>query len=327
MAKLFFSYCHADEALRDRLEKHLSLMKNQGLIETWHDRGINAGDDIDSSIDVNLESSDIILLLVTADFLASRYCFSVEMSRALERQREGGARVIAVILEPCDWKSAPFGKSLVVPKDGKAVTTWANQAEAWTDITKQIRVVVEQASGQSASMTSSASPTESISASARVVATQGAIAPRPRSSNLGITKEFTDFDKDEFLHNAFSFMGKFFQDSLDELVVRNPGIQTRFQPIDGQRFSATVYRAGKSIAECTISIAGYGSRSTMLTFSYSANAAPGSSNEMLSVNFDPQAIFFKPLDMQSHRGLRHSQLSEQGASEYYWDLFIEPLQR
>jgi hypothetical protein len=71
MAKLFFSYCHVDEALRDRLEVHLSLMRNQGLISTWHDRGIVAGSNIDEAIDANLESADVILLLVSADFLDS----------------------------------------------------------------------------------------------------------------------------------------------------------------------------------------------------------------------------------------------------------------
>lgn len=329
MAKLFFSYCHVDEALRDRLEKHLSMMKNQGLIETWHDRGIMAGDDLDTSIDVNLETSDIILLLVTADFLASKYCFSKEMKRALERQREGTARVIAVILEHCDWQSAPFAKSLVVPKDGKPVTSWANEAEAWTDVTKQIRTVVEQTPPPTAMPERRARPPGSPASEGGAEFVHGlkTAAPRPRSSNLRITKEFTDFDKDKFLQDAFVYMGKFFHESLDELAARNPDIQTRYQQINAQRFSAIAYRGGKTVAECSVSIAGYGGRDSMLTFSYQANAAPGTSNEMLSVAYDTQAIFFKPLGMQSFGGQLEAQLSEQGASEYYWGLFIEPLQR
>jgi hypothetical protein len=330
MAKLFFSYCHVDEALRDRLEKHLSMMKNQGLIETWHDRGIMAGDDLDTSIDANLESADIILLLVTADFLASKYCFSIEMKRALERQREGTARVIAVILEHCDWQSAPFAKSLVVPKDGKPVTAWANEAEAWTDVTKQIRTVVEQAPPSTVTRERPLNPLDCRSGAMGNDSTNGrefANSPAPRSSNLRITKEFTDFDKDKFIHDAFSYMGKFFESSLEELAARNPGIQTRFVPLSPERFSATVYRAGKIVAECSVSVGGFGARNTMLTFSYQANAAPGTSNEMLTVAFDSQAIFFKSLGMQSFGSKRDAELSEQGASEYYWDLFIQPLQR
>lgn len=288
-----------------------------------------AGDDLDASIDANLETSDIILLLVTADFLASNYCFSKEMKRALERQREGTARVIAVILEHCDWQSAPFSKSLVVPKDGKPVTSWANEAEAWTDVTKQIRTVVEQTprptvmSGQRAAPLSSSAGVDGAESGQRLETA----APRSRSSNLRITKEFTDFDKDKFLQDAFVYMGKFFHESLDELAARNPGIQSRYQQINAERFSAIAYRGGKTVAECSVKIAGYGGRDSMLTFSYQANAAPSTSNEMLSVAFDSQAIFFKPLGMQSFRGQFETQLSEQGASEYYWGLFIEPLQR
>jgi hypothetical protein len=144
MAKLFFSYCHVDEILRNRLEVHLAMLKHQGLIEAWHDRRILAGSDLDEAIDKNLEEADIILLLVSSDFLASTYCFTREMGRALERHRERTARVIPVILSPCDWRSSPLKSLLAVPTDGKPVTTWSNQAEALYDVTRQIRHAVEE---------------------------------------------------------------------------------------------------------------------------------------------------------------------------------------
>jgi hypothetical protein len=215
MAKLFFSYCHADEALRDRLEVHLALMKSQGLIETWHDRAITAGSVVDAAIDANLESADVILLLVSADFNASWYCFSVEMKRALERNAAGTARVIPVILEPCDWRTAPFGKLLAVPKDGKAVTTWANQAEAWTDVTRQIRKAIEELPRTTPK--ANVDTNDSVWATGQRGAAFGAPAAngddvrqstevRPRSSNLRLKKEFTDFDRDKFLHDTFSYV-------------------------------------------------------------------------------------------------------------------------
>lgn len=133
----------------------MSLLKNQNLIETWHDRRILAGSNIDESIDAGLETADVILLLIGADFIGSWYCYSVEMRRVLERHQLGEARVIPVIIEPCDWHSAPFGKLLAVPKDGKAVTTWANQAEAWTDVAKQIRKAMQETATSRASGPSS----------------------------------------------------------------------------------------------------------------------------------------------------------------------------
>ena len=85
MVKVFFSYSHRDESLRDELEVHLSALKRQGIIDTWHDRRIGSGKEIDSEISQNLEDANIILLLVSPYFIASDYCYDVEMTRALEK--------------------------------------------------------------------------------------------------------------------------------------------------------------------------------------------------------------------------------------------------
>jgi hypothetical protein len=143
MAKVFFSYSHKDEWLRDLLDTHLSMLKNEGLIEIWHDRRIEAGNDIDASIDHNLEEADIILLLISSDFLSSRYCWGIEVKRAMERHAAATARVIPVILRACDWHSAPFGKLLATPTDGKAITTWPNLDEAFLDVVRKIREAVK----------------------------------------------------------------------------------------------------------------------------------------------------------------------------------------
>ena len=146
MAKVFFSYSHKDEALRDQLETHLALLKNQGLIESWHDRRIVAGSEVDQSISEAMESSDVILLLISADFLASPYCYSREMKRAMERHDAKEARVIPVILRDCDWHSAPFGKLVAAPRDGKPVTLWPDIDQAFADVAKQVRRAVEEQS-------------------------------------------------------------------------------------------------------------------------------------------------------------------------------------
>lgn len=136
MLTVFFSYCHADEALRDQLERQLKILQRQGLLETWHDRRIQAGQEFAGEIDAHIEAAQIILLLVSPDFLNSNYCYEIEMARALERHAAGDATVIPVILRDCLWHKAPFGKLLATPTDGRPVTQWP-------DIDQAFRLVAE----------------------------------------------------------------------------------------------------------------------------------------------------------------------------------------
>ena len=137
--KLFFSYSHADEELRNRLEVHLAPLKHQGLIDTWHDRRIAAGDVFDNVISAELEDAKLILLLVSSDFIASRYCYEVETERALERHETNEARVIPIVLRPCDWHGLPFGTLLALPTDGKPITRWENIDEAFLSVVQGIK--------------------------------------------------------------------------------------------------------------------------------------------------------------------------------------------
>nr|VFK28992.1 MAG: TIR domain-containing protein [Candidatus Kentron sp. MB] len=143
--KLFYSYSHKDEDAREQLETHLSILKRQGVITEWHDRKITAGMEWADEISNALESADIILLLVSADFLASAYCYDKEMARALERHEEGSARVIPVILRTCDWQyGTPFGRLQALPKDARPANTWEHRDEAFTNIVQGIRKAAMQ---------------------------------------------------------------------------------------------------------------------------------------------------------------------------------------
>jgi hypothetical protein len=142
--KLFYSYSHKDEALRDRLEIHLKLLQRQGVIDTWHDRKIDIGKEWENAINENLETADIILLLISADFLASDYCWDVEIKRAMQRHNEKSAVVIPIKLRPCDTKGTAFMALQGLPKDFKPVIQWEHQDEAFTNIAEGIRTVAER---------------------------------------------------------------------------------------------------------------------------------------------------------------------------------------
>ncbi|MDJ0717126.1 MAG: SUMF1/EgtB/PvdO family nonheme iron enzyme [Prochloraceae cyanobacterium] len=141
--KLFISYSHRDEPLRQQLDKHLAPLKGQKVIEAWHDRQIQAGMNWADQIDNNLKQADIILLLVSPDFVVSNYCFNIELKEAMKRHENGEAIVVPVILEPCDWSWLPFSKLQAFPKDAKAIATWENKNEAFLDVAKGIRKVAQ----------------------------------------------------------------------------------------------------------------------------------------------------------------------------------------
>lgn len=141
--EVFISYSHKDEDLREELDIHLSNLKQQGKIAAWHDRAIEAGAEWEAEIKGRLESAHLILLLISPRFMASKYCYDKEMQRAMERHEAGTARVIPIILKPVDWKDTPFSKLQVLPRDGKPITTWNNQDEAFLNVVEGIRQSVE----------------------------------------------------------------------------------------------------------------------------------------------------------------------------------------
>lgn len=142
--KLFYSYSHKDEEFRIELEKHLSIFKRQELISEWHDRNISAGDEWENKIDVNIKQADVILLLISSDFIASDYCYDKEVKLAIERHEKGEARVIPIIIRHVNWEDAPFGKLQALPLDGKPVKSWEDQDEAFKNITIGIRNIIKE---------------------------------------------------------------------------------------------------------------------------------------------------------------------------------------
>ena len=316
MIDVFMVYSHKDEALRDELEGHLSLVKRQQIINVWHDRRIGAGKNIDASIDKEFENCQIILLLVSSYFLESDYCFNIEMARALEKHEEGSACVIPIILRPSDWKSGPFGRLNALPKDGKPVTKYADQHEAFLEIVEGVRKVATELAGKGL-------PSAPVVAEPTVMTPKESITPA-RSSNLRTKKTFSDRDKDKFYKDGYEYIGNFFEASLSELKNRNGDVEFEFTPIDSMRFSAVIYRNGKAQSHCTVRL----DRANWqgITFLPGEDRGSGSSfTHMLVVGDDGYSLFFRSGFGGSHEKDEH--LTFQGAAELLWALFIEPLQR
>jgi tetratricopeptide (TPR) repeat protein len=141
--EVFCSFAEADEIWMRLLETHLSLLKHQGLIAISHRRLVLPGSDWTHALDAHLESASVILLLVSADFMASDYCFGIEMERALARQKAGEVWIIPILVRPVDWENAPFKHLSVLPTNAQPITRWSNQDEAYKNIVQGIRAVLE----------------------------------------------------------------------------------------------------------------------------------------------------------------------------------------
>ena len=123
--EVFYSYARQDEKWQTELEKHLTNLKRQKLIVGWNMREISAGTDWEDEIHTHLNTAHLILLLISPDFLASDYCYSVEMTRAMERYEAEEAVVIPLFLRPVDYQGTPFEKLQGLPRNGKPLSAMA----------------------------------------------------------------------------------------------------------------------------------------------------------------------------------------------------------
>jgi len=142
--KVFISYSHKDDSFRESLETHLSLLKRNGIVSTWSDRAITPGQKWGQAIDDNLEESDIILFLVSSDFIASDYCIDIEVKRAIEKHKNGDAIVVPIIVRVCDWRESVLGELQALPKEAIAVSKWGDEDEAWLDVVEGLKRSIEK---------------------------------------------------------------------------------------------------------------------------------------------------------------------------------------
>lgn len=314
MVKAFLSYSHQDQHYRDELETRLAMLKREGLVELWHDQRIGAGEPIDTTIAQQLESAELVLLLVSHHFLASDYCYEREMKNALERHSSGIARVVPIILSPCDWLHSPLASLRATPPDGRPITKFPDINEAFQLVVDDIR----RAATELSPLAAGGGPTRP---GPEPVIT---VVSKPRSSNLRVRREFTEKERDEFLEESFEYVANFFEESLSELDRRNPGVEGRYRREDKAHFSAAVYRAGAKESSCRIWIAD--DQPTGLRYAEGQHFTDRSYNECIEVRADGQLLALEPTMGPILSAQPQKRLSQQGAAEYLWGRFIAPLQ-
>lgn len=147
LVQIFIAYSRKDARLLGKLRTHLTPLTRGGEVKVWYDGEIRPGKEWEKEIKTHLHTSDIILLLVSADAIASNYFYDKEMPDALLRHEKGEAIVVPVILRPCDWQQTPLGFLQALPKDGLPVTDWKNWDKAFEDVAVALRKIVEERQG------------------------------------------------------------------------------------------------------------------------------------------------------------------------------------
>lgn len=147
--RAFISYSHKDEKFRAELEKQLLILQQEQILESWSDRQLLPGQEWDGVINENLRSANLILLLVSADFLVSKYIRETEIRLAMDKQKAGEARVIPIILDETVWTGQPFAGLQALPSGAKPVSAWRSRRRAAADVAAGIRALGPSGPGRS----------------------------------------------------------------------------------------------------------------------------------------------------------------------------------
>ena len=216
---LFYSYSHKDKAYRDKLKTHLSLMRRERLISEWYDQDILPGQEWSDEINKHLKTADIILLLVSPDFIDSDYCYTMEMEFAIRRYEAGEAWVIPIILKPCEWRHSPLKRLQALPYRAKPVTSsyWHNQDDAFNDIAQGIRKVANNIRKSKGGKIATLKDEHTVT----VPTTQSLPGTKSRSLNKLLQKKREDRSIGEKLQEARELIAKCF--SVSEIGKRTKG--------------------------------------------------------------------------------------------------------
>lgn len=138
IAKAFVAYSHLDARFRHELEDQLKLLSRKGKLEWWSEQQLIPGEEKYATLNDKLMEADLILLLISIHFLADDFCWSQQLKKAIERHDNGEAIVVPVFVRPCAWEGTPIQKLQGVPTNGKAISSWPDKHEGWTEVAREI---------------------------------------------------------------------------------------------------------------------------------------------------------------------------------------------
>lgn len=298
----FVSYSHVDERFLDRLNKHLAVLRREGVLGQWFDQKILAGGKIDAEISRELENSNLFLALVSADFLASNYCYEREFSRAIELEEAGKLRIIPIVVEPCEWQRTPLQRYKALPKDGKAVSEWTSQDNAWLNVVSEIRKVIEQGDWRERTPKTS-------------------VDTKVKGQKYRLKRHFDEVDRMNFRDTAFAELRDYFQKAAAE-VAEIEEIKSRFVRLGDDGFTCTIVNRALQIGTAHITVYSSAGKYSFgdITYTFQERAERGTANGWFSVVWDDYDLFLEHNNMM--RGEADKRLTPRAAAETLWDEFL-----
>lgn len=304
--RAFISYSHRDSEALERLHVHLAGLRRDNLIFEWYDREILAGDVLDDQISQELEQADLFLLLVSPDFIASDYCVDKELGRALERHEAGTARVIPIIVEPCDWASmSSLHRLKALPHDAKPLSEWANANTAYLNVVQEIRRVCEEARPKERQAEQPVTKEDT-----------------SNTSRYRIQRDFDDIDRSEFRDAAFEVTKDYFERAISEINTID-GLKGRLVDSSPVSFGCTIVNRHQTqgTAHITVHRGGAGAMMGDIFWSFEENSSPSSANGWVNVSSDEYEQFLEGLGSFHGQELKHA--SPVQFAENLWEQLIE----
>ncbi|WP_168202472.1 toll/interleukin-1 receptor domain-containing protein [Pedobacter sp. KBS0701] len=303
--KAFISYSHKDVDYLEKLKVHLAQIKREGLITDWTDQEITAGSRLDDSISAALSSSQLFISIVSPDYIASHYCFEREFTTALKLQEDGKITVIPIIVEPCDWKSTPMATIKALPDDGKPVSEWTNQNNAFAKIAQEIRKLLSI--GQVREILISNTPSQ----------------PQVQSRNYRAERIFTEVDKLDFKEKSFEVIKNYFKSAMAEFNgIEN--LQAKLIEEEKKSFTCLISNKGNlKDAYLTISVAsGDGFRHSDLNYSFTKSQHQNTINldNVFTIEHDAYELYWQRSNLIQSRS--SERLTDKQIAERIWNDFI-----
>lgn len=303
----FISYAHVDDRRRERLHKHLAMLRRDGLLSEWSDHEILPGDRFADQIDAALERAGLFLALLSPDYLASSYCYEKEFQRAQELNDVGHLRIVGVVVEPCDWRNSPFAELVVLPKDGRAIPDWTNENTAFLNVVEELRRVLQQ-------------PGPPSPVADKPIRSQTA---QPR--RLRIKQDFDAIQKAEFAEAAFKAIADYFQRACGEMHEASEHLRARFTDLGRDAFTCTLVNRAKIRGEAHVTVRRGRGRHHIgdISWLWAEHGEENSSNGWLSVEADDFELHLKGSVDRFGFGGRDQVMTPQQAAEQLWNAFME----